>query len=193
NFLQAFHGLLHQASIFFERASNLTVRADGFPLLNALREVHLLLAEGAHNQFRDLTWTARVEMLIQQWLLSRREMHEFLGGRQAVPFVERWMAPIESLRRFLGWGGASITHFRDLAVDGEQILLGIRYGNWSDTNDEEEARGWVQFWKPEIQRYIHSYQAVTGVDLSAATQTRRDVDATPPSILLQQRAARQRG
>ena len=55
--------------------------ADGFPLLNALKEVHLLLAEGAHNQFGDLPWTARVEMLIQQWLLARPEMREFLQGR----------------------------------------------------------------------------------------------------------------
>ena len=45
--------------------------ADGFPVLNALREVHLLLAEGAHNQYGDLPWTARQEMLMQQWLLAR--------------------------------------------------------------------------------------------------------------------------
>jgi len=38
--------------------------ADAFPVLNALREVHLLLAEGAHNQYGDLPWTARHEMLM---------------------------------------------------------------------------------------------------------------------------------
>ncbi len=192
NFLAAFHNLLHHASVYYDRAANLTVRADGFPLLNALREVHLLLAEGAHNQFRGLTWTARVEMLIQMWLLSRRETREFLGGRQAVPYVEGWMGPVDSLKRLMGWTETPVTHFRDLAVYGEKILLSIRFGNWSVSDNENEARGWAQFWKSEIQRYIHSYQAVTGVDLSATATTVRPVNATPPSILLQQRAARQK-
>ena len=58
-------------SIFYKEDNDTTVIADGFPLLNALKEVHLLLAQGAHNQFGDLPWTARVEMLIQQWLLAR--------------------------------------------------------------------------------------------------------------------------
>jgi hypothetical protein len=192
NFLEAFHNLLHHASIYFDRAANLTVRADGFPLLNALREVHLLLAEGAHNQFRGLTWTARVEMLIQMWLLSRRETREFLGGRQAVPYVEPWMGTVDSLKRLMGWPETPVTHFRDLAVYGERILLSIRFGNWSVSDNENEARGWAQFWKAEIQRYIHSYQAVTGVDLGATIVNMRPVNSTPPSILLQQRAARQK-
>jgi hypothetical protein len=34
NFLGAFHNLLHHASVYYDRAANLTVRADGFPLLN---------------------------------------------------------------------------------------------------------------------------------------------------------------
>jgi hypothetical protein len=194
-FLEAFHSLLHQAAVFYERRSNLTVRADGFPLLNSLREVHLILAEGAHNQFRDLPWTARVEMLIQQWLLSRPEIHNFLGGRQAVPYAEPWMGPVDNLRRLLGWGDTPVTNFRDLAVNGEKILLSIRFGDWSDVNNEEEARGWAELWKPEVQRYLHAYQSVTGVDLtsmSADRQMARQINAVPPSILLQQRLARQK-
>ena len=54
-------------------------------MLNALKDLHLILAEGAHNQYGDLPWTARVEMLIEQWLLARPEMREFLGGRAMVP------------------------------------------------------------------------------------------------------------
>ncbi len=194
-FLEAFHSLLHEAAVFHEKASNLTVRPDGFPLLNALREVHLILAEGAHNQFRDLPWTARVEMLIQQWILARPEVRDFLGGRQAVPYAEDWMSPVDAMRKLMGWGDTSVTHFRDLAVNGEQIVLSIRFGDWSDANDEEEARGWVQAYKPEIQRYIHAYQAVTGVDLiamSADRQTARQINAVPPSVLLQQRLAREK-
>ncbi|MEA2571222.1 MAG: hypothetical protein QOI24_3223 [Acidobacteriota bacterium] len=193
-FLAAFHALLHHAAIFYERASNLTIRADGFPLLNALREVHLILAEGAHNQFRGLTWTARAEMMMQQWILSRREMREFLGARPMVPYAEPWMSVVDSMKRLMGWTDTSVTHFRDLAVHGEQILLSIRYGDWSVADNENEARGWAQFWKTEIQRYIHAYHAVTGVDLGVTpvATSSREVDATEPAILMQQQLARQR-
>jgi hypothetical protein len=61
----------------------------------------------------------------------------------------------------------TITHFHELAIYGEQILLAIRYGDWIDINDQEFARNWARYWRPEIQRYIHAYNAVTGVDLSA--------------------------
>ena len=50
--------------VFYKEDDDTTVIADGFPLLNALRETHLLLAEGAHNQFGDLPSTARAEMLM---------------------------------------------------------------------------------------------------------------------------------
>ena len=85
-FLEAFHSLLYRTSSFYHEEADTTVIADGFPLLVALRAVHLLLAEGAHNQFGDLPWTARVEMLIEQWLLARPEIREFLRGRAMVPY-----------------------------------------------------------------------------------------------------------
>jgi hypothetical protein len=58
-FLEAFHNLLHLCSIFFKEDNDTTVIADGYPLLHASKEVHLLLAQGAQNQFGDLPWTAR--------------------------------------------------------------------------------------------------------------------------------------
>jgi hypothetical protein len=195
-FLEAFHGLLHQAALFYERDANTTIIADGFPLLNALREVHMILAEGAHNQFRDLPWTARVEMLVQQWLLARPEMREFLGGRAMVPYAEPWMVQVESIKRLQGWPDTPVTPFHDLAVHGEQIILSVRYGDWSVVNDQDQARNWVRYWRPEIQRYLHAYQAATGVDLAATSQDKQAglrINATPPSVLLQQRAAQQRG
>jgi hypothetical protein len=190
-FLEAFHSLLRQAAIFYKEDADTTVIADGFPLLNGLQEVHMLLAEGAHNQFRDLPWTARVETLIQQWLLSRQEMREFLRGRQMVPYKEIWMGQVDTLRRLLGWGDTPVTHFRDLGVYGEQILLSIRYGDWVNVNNQDQAKSWVRYWKPEIQGYIHAYRAVTGVDLGAGEPAKQRVDATLPSVLLQRRMASQ--
>jgi hypothetical protein len=190
-FLEAFHSLLRQTAVFYKEDADTTVIADGFPIMNGLKEVHMLLAEGAHNQFRDLPWTARAEMLIQQWLLSRREMQEFLRGRAMVPYKEPWMGQVDTLRRFMGWGDTPVTHFRDLGVYGEQILLSIRYGDWIDVNDQDQAKNWARYWKPEIQGYIHAYRAATGIDLGVNEITQQRVDATLPSVLLQRRMAPQ--
>lgn len=189
-FLQGFHNLLHRTSLFYREDADTTVVADGFPLLNALKEVHLSLAEGAHNQFGDLPWTARVEMLIEQWLLARPEMKEFLRGRAMVPYREPWMGQVDTMKKLQGWTDSTITHFNELALFGEQVLLSIRYGDWVDVNDENQAKNWARYWKPEIQTYIHAYRAVIGVDL-----TSEPVDAMPPGVHLrrlekQQKAGR---
>src|SRR6266849_1652256 len=189
-FIEAFHNLLSAAARFFKQDSDTTVIADGFPLLNALKEVHLILAEGAHNQFGDLTWTARAEMMTIQWMLARPEMREFLRGRYMVPYQEDWMGAVDSMKKLQGWTDTTITHFYELAVTGEQVLLSIRYGDWSDIeNIEDQAKTWARSCKPEIQRYIHGYRTVTGVDLAADITDSRDAATRylQPSALLQRR------
>jgi hypothetical protein len=185
-FLESFHHLLNLCSVFFKEDDDTTVIADGFPLLNALKDVHLLLAEGAHNQFGDLPWTARVEMMIQQWLIARPEMREFLGGRTMVPYTEPWMDRVDTVKSLQGWSDVNIMHFRDLGVFGEQILLSIRYGAWTKVFDPVQAANWARYWRPEVQGYIHAYRAVTGVDL-----TGEPVNSTIPGILLRNRLAAQ--
>jgi hypothetical protein len=192
-FLEAFHNLLYRAAMFYRDDDDTTIVADAFALLNALREVHLILAEGAHNQFGDLPWTARREMLIIQWLLARPEMREFLRGRHMVPYQEPWMGAVDDMRRLQGWGDVTITHFHELAKYGEQILLSIRYGDWIDINDQEHARNWARYWRPEIQRYIHAYMATTGVDLSTEVTDNRQTTERylQPSLHLQRKLAAQ--
>ena len=56
-FLEAFHNVLYRSSVFYREDADTTVIADAFPLLNAIRELHIVLAEGASNQFGDLPWT----------------------------------------------------------------------------------------------------------------------------------------
>ena len=166
-FLEAFHSLLTQATIYFHESDDTTRIADAFPILNSLKEVHLLLAEGNHNAYGNLTWTARQEMLMQQYILSRPEMREFLGGRMMVPYPETWMDRVDTMRNIQGWGGTGVVHYYELAVHGELILLSIRYGNWADvTLDRNNAANWAQKFRNSIQRYIHAYRAATGVDLS---------------------------
>jgi hypothetical protein len=180
-FLEAFHNLLLLCTIFYKEDDDTTVVADGFPILNALKEVHLLLTQGAHNQYGDLPWTARQEMLMQQWLLARPELREYLPSRIMVDYPEPWMDRVETMKTLQAWTDTSVLHFRDLGVFGEQILLGIRFSAWPSVIEPQFAANWARYWRPEIQGYVHGYRAVTGVDLT------EHADATPPSLLLRQR------
>ncbi len=190
-FLEAFHNLLSQCAQFFLQDDDTTRIADGFPLLNGLKEVHLLLTQGGHNQYGDLPWTARQEMMMIQWLLARPEMREFIGGRIMVAYPEPWMDRVDAMKTLQGWTDTPITHFRDLAVFGEQILLSIRFGAWSRVNVAQQAANWARYWRAEIQSYLHAYRAATGVDLVVADEQRAAQRYLPPSIHLRQRLAEQ--
>jgi hypothetical protein len=189
-FLEAFHHLLRLLTVFYKQDDDTTVKADAFGVLNALKEVHLVLSQGAHSQFGDLPPTARIEMLLQQWLLSRPEFREFLPTRVMVAYPEPWMDRVDSMKSLQGWTDTSVMHFHNLAVFGEQILLSIRYGNWSVVVEPTQAFNFARFWRPQVQGYIHSYRAATGVELGADIVDSR-VDATLPSVLLQRRMAGQ--
>jgi hypothetical protein len=192
-FLTSFHDLLATCTAFYEADDDTTVIADAFPVLNALKDVHPSLAEGAHNQFGDMAWTARSEMLAQQWILSRPEFREFLGGRAMVPYREPWMDRVDTMKQIQGWGDASVTHFRDLAVFGEQLLLSIRYGNWSVISDSAAAANWAREWRTEVQTYMHSYRAVTGVDLGVhARDPRGEGRDLAPAVHLRRRLEERR-
>ena len=189
-FIEAFHNLLHIAWEFFKESDDTTIVPDAFPVLTALKDVHLLLAHGAHNQYGDLPSTARLEMLMQMWLLSRPEIREFLGGRIMVPYPEPWMDRVDVMKSMQGWNDVSITHFHDLAVTGEQIVLSIRYGDWTNLNlTQLNAANWARYWRPEIYQYIHAYRAVTGVDLTAdmVSSEQRSAMYRLPSDLMRER------
>jgi hypothetical protein len=182
-FLESFHNLLHRCSQFFKEDNDTTVIADGFPLLNALREVHLVLAQGLHNQAGDMAWTARVEMLMQQWIMARRETRDFLQSRAMVPYTEAWMPQVDTMKTVQGWTDVGVNHFRDLGFYGEQILLSIRYGDWVDLNDEDTAKHWARRQRGKVQRYIDCYRSAVGVDLTNGDT----VDHTVPAALLKRR------
>ena len=189
NFLAAFHHLLHQASIFYRDHDDMTRRADGFPLLTALREVHLLLAEGNHNAYYNMTWTSRAEMMVQQYLLAREETQRFLGGRPMVPYPEEWMDRVDTMKGIQGWDSTSVLHYFDLATSGEKLLLGVRYGNWADAKIlTAAATNWAVDFRDHAMRYINAYRTVTGVDLSADAFRNSPAErAAQPSALILRR------
>lgn len=184
-FLSAFHNLLNATYRFYKERDDKTVDADAFPLLSSLQELHLVLAYGAHNQFPAIALRTRREFLVMQWILAQPELREFLGGPTMVPQEEQWMDRVDTMKEMQGWSPTSVTHFLDLAVCGEQVLLTVRHGRWNEsTRTRDDAANWAITWRNEIQRYVHAYRAVTGVDLQTG------VDATPPAVLL---ARRERG
>jgi hypothetical protein len=192
-FLEGFHNLLHLANIFFKEDDDTTMIADAFAVLNALKDVHLVLSEGAHNQFGDLPSTARIEMMMQQWLLARPEFREFLPTRIMVAYPEPWMDRVDAMKKLQGWTDTSILHFRNMAIFGEQIVLSIRYGSWSEVNNPAQAANWSRFWRAEIQGYIHAYRAATAVDLTLDAYNVKEVAqrSLPPSVHLRNRLSRQ--
>ncbi len=190
-FLEAFHTLLSITANFYKRDDDTTIVADGFPVLNGLKEAHLILSQGAHNQFGDLPSTARIEMLMQQWILARPEFREFLPTRIMVAYPEPWMDRVDAMKKLQGWTDTSVLHFRNLAIFGEQVLLSIRYGAWAGVNDPVQATNWARYWRPEIQGYLHAYRSAAGVDLSVDVTNAR-IDATLPSMHLVQRLEEQR-
>ncbi len=189
-FLKSFHRLLNLCTAFYKQLDDTTVAADAFPVKNALRDVHLILAEGAHNQYGDLPWAARKEMLIEQYMLSLPEMREFLGGRSMVPYREPWMENVDTMKRLQQWTNTGIEQFNTLARVGEQILVTIRFGEWNSPDVQVgRAFAWAAMLRPWVQEYIHSYDAVTGVDL----RDPRQVDETMPSVHLRRRLEAQTG
>lgn len=191
-FLEGFHRLLHVASRFYQQDDDTTVRADGFPVLNALKDVNLMLGEGGQNQYGDLPWVARGEMLMQQWMLARPEMREFLSSRPSVIYPEPWMERLDAVKHLMRWNDVSSIHFNNLAVMGERLLLSIRLNPWSAVNSSVSAANWARSWREEVQGYLHAYRVVTGVDLSANLVANR-IDATIPGVLIQRRLVAQNG
>ena len=190
-FLEAFHNLLNLCAVFFRQDDDKTIAADAFPVLNGLKDVHLILSEGAHNQYGDLPWTARQEMLMQQWILARPEFREFLPTRVMVAYPEPWMDRVDAMKKIQGWTDVSVLNFRNLGMFGEQILLSVRFGAWTDVNDRNFAANWARYWRAEIQGYIHSYRAVTGVDITDPSEIMTRLRYVLPSIHLRNRLAGQ--
>ena len=110
-----------------------------------------------------------------------------------VAYPEAWMPRVAALNNMMGWTNSSVMHFRDLARFGEQILLSVRFGNWANTNSRDAASNWAQFWREQIQGYIHGYRAVSGVDLTADIQAGRHIDSQQPSVHLKRRLSEQLG
>jgi hypothetical protein len=165
-FPNAFMRLLTLCEEFYWEDSQTTVIADAFPVRIALRDVHQILAMGAGNAAPQLTFAARVETLMMQFMLAQPELRAFLHVREMVPYDEAWMGQVDAMKDLQGWQQHSISHYRDLAVYGEQIVLSIRLADWTQA-DEDRAKNWLRHYKNAVKRFIYAYRSISGVDLGA--------------------------
>jgi hypothetical protein len=133
-------------------------------------------------------------MMMQQWILARPEISQFLGRRPMVAYDEDWMAAADAMKTLMGWSDTSVTHFRDLARFGEKILVSIRMNHWPGETDPVVARDWANIFRPQIQGYVHAYRVVTGIDLTLEPKDERDTArrAELPSLILERRLIEQR-
>lgn len=185
-FSECFAQLLNCVSEFYAADQVTTMRPDGFKLLQALKDLHLELAQSANNQTWELTRAARAEMLVMQYLLARPEMAGFLRGRAMVPHRERWMPQIETMKRLQGWPQMSAEVYRALGETGEKVLLSVRLGDWVAIDDQQHAMNWARYFKPEIQTYLHARRALDGRDLAAR---RVELQPAPHALLPEMRVA----
>jgi hypothetical protein len=124
-------------------------------------------------------------MLMEEWFLGRPQFRELLPRRIMVDYPEQWMHSVEAMKNLQGWASTDVLHFRDLGVNGERVLLSIRFGSWTTAQYPEQAANWARYFRSDVQRYIHAYRAVTGADLSD------HVDATMPGLLMRARMSQQ--
>lgn len=183
NFLNAFHNLLYRVTVFYKEDAETIRISDGFPTLTALKEVHLVLSQGAHNSFFGTTFQARAETLMMQFMLARPEMRDFLQSRPMVTYEAAWMPQVDAMKTLQGWDDLSITYYNDLAVYGEQLLLSIRFGDWAVVDHEDSAKHWARTFKRVVLGFVNAYRAVTGLDLT----NQNAIDATIPAPYAQQR------
>ena len=121
-----------------------------------------------------------------QWVMARPEMREFLNGRLMVPQSQGWMDRVDHMKRIQGWPVIAMQHFLTLATAGEQLLVTIRYMNWTNVNSSQFAGQWATYWREEIQGYLHAYRAVTGVDILSDKDAK--LSANPSDLIYPQRA-----
>jgi hypothetical protein len=178
---------------FFREVDDKTIRQNAAPVLNSLKELQFVLSQGESNQFGTVPLQARVEMLVIQELLGADEIQRFLGPPLMSRYPQPWMGSVDTLRRMLRWGDTSIVEFYNLALAGEEILFTVRFGNFDQTQtDRSQADVWARALRNQIEQYVHSYRAVTGVDVGAEVAAGHAVDATLPSVYLKHREAQAR-
>lgn len=187
----AFHDLLTAASRYYQESANTTIIPDTYPLFLKMQQVNQLLAESSGNNWLEVTFQSRAEMLSILWLMSRPEMTRFLHGRP-MESQKPWEQVINDYNRLHGVEDTSIIHYHKLAKYGEQICLMLRLQAWNHPKvTPEYAKATLDYWRFAFKGYMNSYQAVTGVDLTADATDARDAEDRhrQPSALIERRLA----
>ncbi len=166
NFHTAFNKLLIECHKFYNQVVNRLIDPDAFSILTALQGLNNILATGDINQALAFAKLARIEIIIEQDILGRSEVGEYLKERPMVSYKYNWMRSVDAMKTIQRWNpDSSIRLYTALAEYGEIILLGVRFIDWSNINDVDFAKAWAMNFKNEIQGYTQKYFSVTNVDI----------------------------
>lgn len=182
SFLGALHNVIGGSGKLLRDRLNKTLSIDTHSLGRTLGNMNVRLAMGAHNQLWEVTRRIRRDMLVQQWILSRPEVTEFLRVPAMVDMKEGWMSALAAYRdrknqqswstaRSGNYGNVSgnssqsalvVQQFHRLACKSEIMVLGARWGGWSDEDlVGKSAEGWLNEVQHDIKDYISDYREVT--------------------------------
>ena len=85
---------------------------------------------------------------MQQWLLARPEMREFLARpRRWCPTRSRGWSSVDTMKKLQGWTDVTVTHFRDLAVFGEQIPALHPLRRLERDHRPGPQSNWARYWR----------------------------------------------
>lgn len=182
SFLGALHNVIGGSGKLLRDRLNKTLDVDTHSLGRILGNMNVRLAMGAHNQLWEVTRRIRRDMLVQQWILSRPEVTEFLRVPAMVDMREGWMSALAAYRdrknqqsrsasRSGNYGSVSgnssqsalvVQQFHRLACKSEIMVLGARWGGWSNEDMVgKSAEGWLNEVQHDIKDYISDYREVT--------------------------------
>jgi hypothetical protein len=189
SFKEAFHRLLRQSAVFFKEDYETTVIADAYNVLISLKQTNRILAASLWgNQAVELTLAARAETMLTQFILAQPETLRAFNVPLMAAYDEAWEPAVDAMTALQGWGTKPVSYYRDLAVYGEKILLGIMLPAWQLVENVDSAAHWLRFNRNHIKQFMSSYYAVTGIDLTvpetadspvARFQSQRQIPAQP--------------
>ncbi|MBK6506120.1 MAG: hypothetical protein IPG02_10735, partial [Ignavibacteria bacterium] len=93
-----FNKLLMECSVYFKQADDNNINANAFPVLTALQDLNLILAKGDVNQAVYFARQARIEILIEQQILNRSEIGDYLRERPLIPYGADWMRRVDAMK-----------------------------------------------------------------------------------------------
>jgi hypothetical protein len=190
SFVGAFHGLLCEASRYYESQRDLQKLPDIEAARGAIGQLLDALREGNENMRVRRTSQIRGQSEYCKRLLGGSvqgtpvalQWEKHLTGRPGIteaPDAKPWQVKVDAVASAFGWDRPRAKEYTALAESGETLLVMIRIGGEAATgSDEGVTKAFLALIQPYVQRYVNAFKVVGGVDLG------RTLIAAPPAIIM---------